>query len=305
MADTLGMSPSNPRVARCGTFDSMPAETSFDGSVVAPEQIASVPLRHNGDVEWDDFAPEAYWSHNYRQLRAEDDGLIIDAVAAFFSERLGPPQESCPLRGIDVGAGSNLYPALGMLPWCQSITLVDPSRSNVEWLERQRAQGLVTPSGDSWTWLPFWQRYVDADPRGVYKEFGRTHDPRQALAAVQRTRQGSVFDLNGQWGVGTMFFVAESMTNFEGEFELATGSFLNVLAPGAPFAAAFMDKSVGYLVGDKSFPAVREVDVPRIRAVLERHRATAEVVKVDVPASDPLRDGYEGMIIALGTTAAS
>jgi hypothetical protein len=33
--------------------------------------------------------------------------------------------------------------------------------------------------------------------------------------------------------------------------------------------------------------------------------AEALVTKVQVPASDPLRDGYKGMIIAVGTTAGS
>jgi hypothetical protein len=101
-----------------------------------------------------------------------------------------------------------------------------------------------------------------------------------------------------------MFFVAESMTSFQDEFTQATSCFLSCLRPGAPFAAAFMDSSQGYAVSTERYPAVRAVTAGTVNATLAELGARAEVDKVPVPAGDPLREGYEGMIIAVGTTPA-
>jgi hypothetical protein len=254
--------------------------------------------RHNNDVAWDGFAPEAYWEHNYRYLR-EDDRKIINVVGAFFSEHFA--DRKWPVaRGIDVGSGSNLYPALGMLPWCDAIDLTDHSPSNVAWLTEHASSPLNAQAAD-WEWQPFWSQYLKG-----HKGYSTVTDPRAALAlkTAGNIHQQNVFMLpENRYDVGTMFFVAESMTSFENEFDRATARFLNCLRPGAPFAAAFMDSSVGYVVADKSFPAVREVAEGRVRKVLDSLGATSRLTKIFVPEKDPLRDGYEGMIIAVGTTA--
>lgn len=264
-------------------------------------------LRHNNDVEWADFAPEAYWNHNYRYLRA-DDAEIIHAVGAFFANHF--QTHPWPVgRGIDVGSGSNLYPALAMLPWCQEIHLTDHSPSNVAWLRKHaadvdEASAATAPRQPQqpWAWQSFWDEFRDN-----FKGYPTIADPRVALDQATRgnVHERSVFTLEeAQFDVGTMFFVAESMTSFENEFDVATERFLRSLRPGSPFAAAFMDSSVGYVVADKSFPAVQEVTEDVVKDVLIRQLgADAHVTKVQVPASDPLRDGYKGMIIAVGTTA--
>jgi hypothetical protein len=40
-----------------------------------------------------------------------------------------------------------------------------------------------------------------------------------------------------------------------------------------------------------------------VHELLTKLNATFEVHKVQVVANDPLRDGYDGMLIAVGTTA--
>jgi hypothetical protein len=254
-----------------------------------------LPPRHNEDVAWEQFPPEAYWDHNYRSLR-KDDQEIINAVANHFAKRfLGA--RSTGRRGIDVGAGSNLYPALTMLPWCDDITVTDISPANVAWLRHGIASGREA-APDEWRWRPFWDELRRHEG---YREFDA---PESRLAAVARVERRSVFQLPaGGYDVGTMFFVAESMTSYETEFEDATEHFLGALRPGAVFAAAFMDSSTGYEVAGQPYPAVREVNGALVEDTLQAFGARAKVEKVDVPASDPLRDGYDGMIIAVGTTA--
>ncbi len=50
-----------------------------------------------------------------------------------------------------MGAGANLYPALSMLPWCDEITLLDRSKTNLDYLRHQLA-------GHDDVWEKFWRK---------------------------------------------------------------------------------------------------------------------------------------------------
>jgi hypothetical protein len=272
-----------------------PLDAETSGDVIITDEW----LRHNGDVAWEEFAPDAYWQHNYSSLR-EDDRAILLRVGAFLSHHYRTHPHRPGAVGLDVGSGANLYPALCMLPWVDGIVLTDHSPSNVEWLSNSLQE--ATPDqhpDDTWAWQPFWQTL------SAFPGYDRDQDTRALLTQRCKVEQRDVFHLgeNSRYDIGTMFFVAESLTSFETEFEEATQHFLQALKPGAPFAAAFMDKSLGYVVGEKSYPAVREVDSERVSVTLEQAGARAEVTKIPVPGNDPLRDGYDGMIVAVGTTA--
>lgn len=235
----------------------------------------------NADCAWDDFDPEWYVDHNYAEVR-EDDRRIIQLIRNFFGGITDQP----PGRGIDVGAGPNLYPTMAMLPLCHEITLWERSLSNVTWLNRQVKD--YSPS-----WDAFWDLLAHKRP---YTEI---EDPRQALRERARVRKGDIYRLGRrQWDVGTMFFVAESITAKRKEFQHALEQFIRALKPGAPFAAAFMKNSTGYAVSKHRFPAVQvdELDVERCLSKLE-----CSSLKVrQIPSATPLRTGYEGMILALG-----
>ena len=257
-------------------------------------------VRHslkNAEVDWDACVPEAYWEINYRTLR-NDDQSILQAVGGFFSRHFQNLPRVHLLRALDVGSGANLYPALAMLPWSAMITLTDPSAPNVAWLRTAAAGVSAMDERDRWVWAPFWAECAR------YPAYQQVRDPRAELANRHEVRQQGVLQLAPeQWDLGTMFFVAESSTSDEGEFRAATAAFLAALVPGAPFAAAFMDSSVGYVVADQSYPAVRTVNVPMVRELLSQFSPDAVVFRVDVPVHDPARDGYEGMIVAVGTTS--
>lgn len=252
----------------------------------------------NRDVAWDDFNPQAYYLHNYKYLR-DDDRFILNAVAPFLARHFLP---SAPAdgevtavrrRGIDVGSGANLYPGMLMLPWCQTVTLSDHSSANCQWLRN----ALAAPER---AWENFWVEIAQ------YPGYDRL-TPSEALAKLKEratVEQSSVFELPEQhFDVGTMFFVAESMTSHEAEFEDATRCFLGSLVDGAPFAAAFMDSSLGYEVGAHEYPAVGAVNLPLIEETLNGLGCTSRsAVKVPIPAHDPLRNGYQGMIVTVGVT---
>jgi NNMT/PNMT/TEMT family len=249
--------------------------------IVERSTVAAVGPLGNADCPWDEFDSTWYVKHNYSVLRADDRAIIHD-LAEFFAAK-------APARnwhGIDVGSGTNLYPALAMLPLAESITLWERSAANVRWLEHE-----VRPYGQAW------DQYWDAlcTDETVYQ---RVRRPRSLLPVRTKIEQASIYELPlAVWDVGTMFFVAESITGIRAEFELATKKFLQSLKPGAPFAAAFMRNSAGYSVGDLRFPAVA-VTESDVRRVLSKFTTDLRVRRI---ASSDLRHGYDGMILALGT----
>ncbi|MCW6008614.1 hypothetical protein K1W54_29320 [Micromonospora sp. CPCC 205371] len=252
--------------------------------------VSAVGPPANADCPWDLFDSDGYQRHNYGDLRAPDQ-TIIEHVGRFFAAQR-PLLEATAAKwhGIDVGSGTNLYPALTMLPIVSTITLWEHSAANVAWLERE-----TRPYRRSWE--PFWS--VLAAAAGMYRQLVR---PDEALSAAIKVEKGSVFDLpEAQWDVGTMFFVAESITGRRTEFESATRRFLRSLKPGAPFAAAFMENSRGYLVGDQQFPAVA-ITRSDLRSAL-RDLTSAFKIRHIAPQQQ-LRDGYDGMILVTGITRA-
>lgn len=247
--------------------------------------VGQAPALGNADFPWDQFDSEAYLRHNYGSLH-ELDRAIIDRVAEFFGALVPAGRRR---RGIDVGSGSNLYPALAMLPLVESITLWEHSQANVRWLEHG-----IRPYGKVWD--PFWDALAASSP--VYRRLAR---PRSLLAARAKVEKASVFDLpEAGWDIGTLFFVAESITGIRTEFEQATNRFVRSLKPGAPFVAAFMRNSLGYPVGAYRFPAVAitEDDVARL---LRRTAAALEIHRIDSAAR--FREGYDGMVLVTGVRA--
>jgi hypothetical protein len=247
---------------------------------------------HNADASWNGFSSHDYWRRNYRQLHAEDQE-IIRRVSHFLIEVFaGRPRAQ---RGIDVGSGTNLYPALLMLPWTEQILLTDDSESNVAWLHDQLAEDT-----SEWTWRPFWREMREA------KGYNEVDGPRQLLREACANEPGyagierrSVFDLpKARWDLGTMFFVAESITARPDEFGAAVACFARALKRGAPFAAAFMTGSAGYEVADAVYPAVpvSPDDVHGHFTELGASQLRVEALKT----TNRVRDGYTGMIVATG-----
>ncbi|GAB3816447.1 hypothetical protein GCM10027605_65500 [Micromonospora zhanjiangensis] len=172
-----------------------------------------------------------------------------------------------------------------MLPFCAHIDFWEYSASNVAWLTRQTAS--FDPN-----WDEFWDVYRSRSP---YAELA---DPRRALAELAEVRQGSIFDLPAaRWDLGTMFFVACSLSTDLAEFQRAVHAFVGALAPGAPFASAFMAKSQGYYVADNWFPAVA-VDEAEVARTLAPVATDVRLTPIEI--GDPIRDGYSGMIVATG-----
>ena len=234
----------------------------------------------NADCDWDSFDSVSYFEHNYSEAR-QADVAIAGIIAEFFSTCFFPKGS----RAIDVGAGANLYPALAMLPFADEVHLSERAESNRLWL-----QGQIENPAPSWS--DFW-RVVS----GGRRKYEPVSDFREALRRRGKVEEGNVFTLpSGQYNLGTMFFVAESITTMNKEFRRAVTSFVGALKVRAPFAAAFMKDSSGYRVGGRDYPAcpVDESDIRRTFAEI------AHDVKLDTIEDTEVRPGYAGMIVVTG-----
>lgn len=253
------------------------------------DQTQSATSARNAEFPWDEFNTSSYFEHNYRRIRG-DDAEILELTQSWFASVLpdSAAARGRAVHGVDVGCGPNLYPSLAMLPLCHTVTLLDYSAATMAWLAEHLGHCEEL-------WRPYWELISPGGSRGRFDQ------ARGWLAERGRLSHGSLFDLpRDSWDVGTLFFVAESMTEDFAEFDAALAQFLSALRPGAPFAAAFMEHSVGYTVGGISYPSV-SVGAEEIDACLSPRTSELKIHRIRTRPA-PLRPGYAGMILALGRT---
>jgi len=246
----------------------------------------------NRDYPWDDFNSVEYFKFNYVELR-DDDREIVEIVRDFLARKLATTPLPAGARGIDVGTGANLYPALTMLPFCENIILYEHSEANVQWLLDQTENDV--PSWDE-AWSQFWDLLTEREP---YRELP---DPVKLLADPNRVQvaKGDVLarSVLGEFDIGTMFFVAESITGERAEFLEAMDHFFSMLKPDALFAMAFMEHSQGYQVGAQKFPAT-DIGEQDVWNCLRAHASDFSLHRLSA-AHKPLREDYTGMFVAHG-----
>jgi hypothetical protein len=254
--------------------------------------------RRNADYPWDQFDPVAYFKHNYETMR-NDDSQVLAFVRDYFVRVAPGLADRHDAHGIDIGAGPNLYPALAMLPFCEDVELYEYSRSNVAWLEQQKAARWPTWAT---SWRDFWT-LLCKDPS--YAGADRPDMPAELSRRIKITH-GNVFDLNGtqheRYDIGTMFFGPESLSPQKEEFASALDHLLDVLRPNAPFAVAFMEHSKGYPVAENEFPAT-DIGLDDVLGCLRGRTWDLCYERIGTTEA-PLRAGYTGMIIACGRVAA-
>jgi hypothetical protein len=247
------------------------------------------PSMRNDAASWSDFDANGYWKSNYASVLPED-AQIIRCASNFLIEACGsrPPIK----RAVDVGAGTNLYPALLMLPWTERIVFTEYAPANIAWLREN-----LTDAPGEWAWQPFWALVADLPG------YRNVEQPRHRLAADHDIRRLSIFDLPARtWDLGSMFFVADGMTSDEGEFECAVRSFLNALTPRAPFMMAFMEGSASYDVSGVKFPAVKLTPESLNTLLADLPVTGTDVLRTDNSVRR-LRPGYDAMLLVTGYVA--
>jgi NNMT/PNMT/TEMT family len=237
-------------------------------------------LNRNRDVRWDRFDPDSYHMVNYQPLQAADHKILVHLRTAFINAGVTNG------RGLDVGTGANLYPSFAMLPFCSTIDMREYALPNVEWLRTRMEK-------DDDSWIDFWNVLAE-EP--AYQSVQPSDLRHRAVIG-----HGSIFDLEpGRWDIGTMFFVACSISEDMTEFDQAVRHFVRALKPGAPFATAYMLGSTGYDVNGVHFPAV-ELTAEDVENSLRPLSDQLEILVID-----PLvRPGHTGMALATGRARAT
>jgi hypothetical protein len=240
----------------------------------------------NDATPWSDFDADGYSKANYAVIMPED-AEIIRFASQFLIEAFAT--RPVARAAVDVGAGPNLYPSLLMLPWAERITFTEYAESSIEWLREHLAD-----STDEWMWQPFWELVTDLPG------YNNIAHPRTQLAERHDILRTSIFDLPPRrWDLGSMYFVADGLSDDETEFDSAVRSFIGALMPGAPFIMAFMEGSTGYDVSGVWFPAVK-VSLQSLKELL----AGLPVARTRVLRTDntirPLRPGYGAMLVVAG-----
>ena len=120
-----------------------------------------------------------------------------------------------------------------------------------------------------------------------------------SLRAKTAVRQGSIFDLpERRWDAATMFFCAESITERRDEFERACAAYARSAKRGGALIAAFLVRSAGYVVADRSFP-VLSLSVETIEEVFSRHVVAMKAEQIGIRERE-IRSGYSGFVFLTG-----
>lgn len=237
-----------------------------------------VELLHNRDVDWNRWPVQTYLEENYRVPHPAD-LAVIDHHARFY-RRLRPGSIG---RSLEFGAGPNLYPLMLAASVSRHIQAVEPSAASVAYLQGQLRNGADR------SWSAFYEECRRRLPT-------LPPDLNTALSIVEVTHAGAAEIGADAYDLGSMHFVAESVTEDLAEFTALCERFAKAVRPGGPLIAAFMENMGRYRLGDgSSWPGVR-VDSDIVRAVFARLATGIEVTRIEADATLP-DYGYTGMVL--------
>ena len=243
----------------------------------------------NDAAAWSNFDANEYFKFNYATVLPED-AQIIEYASKFLIAACETPRRF--KTAVDVGAGTNLYPGLLMLPWVERIVFTEYAEPNIEWLRKHLPQ-----EPGEWEWQRFWD-LIAHEP--YYQDI---EEPQRRLAVAHEVRTLSIFDLPPRtWDLGSMFFVADGMTEDREEFEAAVRTFLASLLPGSPFLMAFMENSTGYDVNGVKFPSVCVTPESLDELLTRLPVGGASMLRTD-NSIRRLRPGYNAMLLVTGWVA--
>lgn len=234
---------------------------------------------HNDDVDWDAWPVETYLQENYHTMHGAD-AAVIDHHSRFFRDL---PPDSIDLS-VEVGAGPNLYPLLLQGAACRRIHALDRSTANLTYLSRQLERG---PDPH---WDYFYRRCRQQNP-------ALPATIEAALTRVQPVRGDARRLPQDTYGLASMHFVAETMSEDPGQFLEHCATFCRSVRPGGYLVAAFMENLGRYDLGGGSstWPGLK-VDSDMVRAAFAPHTGELAIERIDDDPSLP-DYGYTGMVM--------
>ncbi|MFE0463086.1 class I SAM-dependent methyltransferase [Kitasatospora sp. NPDC058965] len=234
--------------------------------------------RRNRDADWDRWPVQAYLAENYRELHPADAAVIRHHSAAYRALAAGSVD-----RSLEVGSGPNLYPLLLAGAASRRIDAVETSASGIAYLRDQLARG------PDESWRAFYDLCRTLNP-------DLPPTPAEALAGV-RVVHADLRDLPaGRYGLASMSFVAESVTEAFDEFADICRRFAASVRPGGLLLAAFMENMPSYRLGEGPEWPGCPVDRAAVREVFAPLTDGLRITRID---SDPTLPDYgdSGMLL--------
>lgn len=238
----------------------------------------------NDDVDWDSWPVADYLAENYREVHACDAAVIAHHSA--FYRRLAPDSIE---RSVEFGAGPNLYPLMLAAAASRHIDAVEAGAANVAYLQRQLNQA---PEA---SWLPFYTRCRSLNP-DLPASLAR------ALSRVLVVHEDVRALPPGGYGLASMHFVAEGVTEDFAEFTEFCRRFVRSVVPGGYLVAAFMENMPTYRIGPASKWPGCPVNPDVITEVFTPLTRQLAVTRID---ADPTLPDYgdSGMVLLTAISA--
>ncbi|WP_338015582.1 class I SAM-dependent methyltransferase [Streptomyces sp. CB03234] len=233
--------------------------------------------RFNADADWDQWPVTAYLAENYRRMHASD-ATVIRHHAGFYRQF---PADGVG-RGLEFGAGPNLYPLMVAAAVTRRIDALEPSAANVAYLAGQ----LDRPDAG---WDTFYALCRSLDPR-------LPESLTEALSRVRVLHADATAVPAGAYDLASMNFVAESVTEDADEFAELCGLFIHSVHPGGHLVAAFMENMPSYHIGAGLVWPAFPVDTAAVRHVFAPYTERLRITRVD---KDPTLPDYgdTGMVL--------
>jgi hypothetical protein len=229
-------------------------------------------------VDWNTWPVQDYLAENYRELHPAD-AAVIRHHAGFYRQFAPQSVE----RSLEFGAGPNLYPLMLATAASRRIEAVELGAGNVAYLTRQLSEG----PDESWqAFYALCRRLDPALPPALT----------EALSQVRIVHGDARSVRHGTYGLASMNFVAESVTEDPDEFTEFCHSFAMSVRPGGHLVASFMENMPSYRIGAASRWPGCPVDRAAVHRAFAPHTERLTVTRID---ADPTLPDYgdTGMVL--------
>ncbi|MEV6280173.1 hypothetical protein [Nocardia sp. NPDC051832] len=254
------------------------------------DRIEHVYFQHRPEIfnDWDDFDAEEYVERNYGRGVLSEDRQIIEFVTSALREMEIDIDSQCTVA--DIGSGPNLYPSLLISPYISedgSLELVDIAAQNLDHLQCV-LDGIDDHRLSKWKRF---EKYIHS--LGVPADL-------QKVRRLSTIKKGSIYELEPtRYDAVLSFFVGDSITDKETQFDFATTSLMNSLKPSGLFIVAHMIGSTGYFAGEQTFFPAVSLTMEQIQRKYNQYGSCTyrAVVRGD---HEQARSGYKGMAVVVG-----
>lgn len=242
-------------------------------------------------ADFKDFDPNEYADRWYGGEKPLIDDQQICRTVSTVLRLVGMRAE----KAVDLGCGPNLYPGMLMLPYAESLDLLDFAPPNRDYVNNYLTG---TPTERQ---LHMWENFIPYMVEGggnIYLGANTTIRNRAQEGSV-RVKPCDVFNLQDTWDLMSAYFVIDSISTYPEDQHLALASMSQALEDeGLMIIAGMLNQEdhVGYKAGvDKEYPNLSQTTDELGRACLDN-----DLFPVTIRLGKDkrkMRDGYDGMVL--------